>query len=456
MAEVDVCLPISLCFGRAVGVAELTSKTQVKDFDDLSFMVIPRVGGSEAWYFKAESALEKADWLERCRYAVELATWWDGLKLGKVLGRGGFTTVYELEDISTKEKLALKRSTAKKRQERDQAIAEADVLIRIATLIRHPNLMEVRKLHVEGDTLSIIFPLCRGKDLYHRIITKGVWSEPMAANLVKKLAGALEALHAHNIVHLDVKPENILFDTEREDAEPLLSDFGLSRVMGCGGSAEALKDARDWDAFSRLRYGLEYDERLNGSIGYMAPEIILSRKYGPAADVWALGVVLYTVLSGTMPFQGENLQEVLERSTRGEFSFPDSKWAGISSGAKQLLRRMLAVDESFRIAMKDIQRHPWVTSQVALVAKLPLESLASTPSTSSTSDPTPLSPSRISLSVDVRGILSSGWSAMVHSPIIRNSIFGRRLVTTPPSEEEHRGRSTDSTSTNQLSALAVS
>lgn len=405
---------------------DLTPGTRIQECDDMTFVVIPEGddGGSEAWFFRAESALERAAWLSRLRSAVDIASWWERMRPGKILGEGGFTMVQELEDMRAKETLALKKIHTKKRKERDQAVAEADVLVKISTQIRHLNLMSVRKVYVEGDCLSILFPLCKGGDLFHRIVNRGPWPEARAAILIYKLAGALEALHNHKIIHLDVKPENILFDTDLDDAEPMLSDFGLSRMMNVSGTVEDLQSADDWDAFSRLRYGLEYDEALNGSIGYMAPEVVLSRRYGPAADVWALGVVLYTVLSGASPFQGANLVEVLDTSTRGEYSFTSPPiWADVSSGAKNLIRRMLAVDEPFRISTCDIRRHPWImqhnpspiepAQQAETIATVPL---------------------RPSLSVDVRGMISSGWNSLMHSPILRNTFISRHL--TPRSSEE--------------------
>ncbi len=322
-------------------------------------------------------------------------------------------------DMQRGERLAVKVMEARRRMERDQALAETEILAVIERDIRHPHLMAPRRVYVEGNRIWIMFPLCRGGDLFHRLVTNGRGPESEAAAIVARLLSAVRALHEHGILHLDLKPENVLFPTEEDPTHVVLTDFGLSRKMhpsrrrGSRNSTEeqAEEDEEegekeeeeeeeedqdyDLDYLSRLRYNLAFDEKINGTIGYMAPEVVLHKRYAPAADVWGLGVVLHILLVGYAPFQGNSHeqqqkqqqqqqqqavlaaggdcdadgstsslqsshQEALDRSVRGEFVMDELDWARVSAPAKDLVRRMLTVEDDARITTEEALEHPWL------------------------------------------------------------------------------------------------
>jgi len=385
---------------------------------------------TEGWWFRAESLQEKEVWMTKIRKSIALAEWWSALRFGPSLGEGGFSQVVEMLDMRNGERLAVKVMHVRRRMERDQALAETDILALVRKRIQHPHLMAPRRIYVEGCRVWIMFPLCRGGDLLQRLVSRGRGSEAEAAVVVSRLLSAVQALHQHGVLHLDIKPENVLFVKEEDLSQVLLTDFGLSRKMqptnrlgmrssrygkgiikklevraavsecvagkeGWGGEEEEEEEEeeegreeeteegddneekedaeQDWDYLSRLRYNLAFDERVNGTIGYMAPEVILHKRYTPSADVWSLGVVLHICLVGYAPFQHQQQerqqevggscsshQDALERSVRGEFVMDELDWARISPAAKDLTRRMLTVDETARITIADALRHPWV------------------------------------------------------------------------------------------------
>jgi serine/threonine protein kinase len=131
-----------------------------------------------------------------------------------------------------------------------------------------------------GSKFYLVFPLCTGGELYEHIIRRGHFSERDAAQITRDLVSALHALHSHEILHLDIKPENILFDSMRDDARIKLTDFGLSKLFS---DTNLLAQQQKFSVAAmeeRLRVFCETGElnreKLRGTIGYMAPELILA------------------------------------------------------------------------------------------------------------------------------------------------------------------------------------
>ncbi|MBA0596659.1 hypothetical protein Gorai_013469, partial [Gossypium raimondii] len=140
----------------------------------------------------------------------------------------------------------------------------------------------------------------------------------------------------------DLKPENFLFVNEQEDSPLQAIDFGLSIFFKPGPiiSGEVLSD-------------------VVGSPYYVAPEV-LQKHYGPEADVWSAGVIVYILLSGVPPFWGETEQEIFEEVLHGELDFTSDPWPNISESAKDLVKKMLVRDAKKRITAHEVLRHPWV------------------------------------------------------------------------------------------------
>jgi serine/threonine protein kinase len=160
----------------------------------------------------------------------------------------------------------------------------------------------------------LIFPLCSGGELYEAIVRRGGhFTELDAACVMRNLIGALCALHDHNVLHLDIKPENILFTVDGPDGVMQLTDFGLSKMNGCD-TGEGVPEVNFLPSVEQLRrklqrfkdYGQMNTSNLRGTVGYMSPEIILTGIYTKAADIFAAGVILYILLSGNPPFASKS------------------------------------------------------------------------------------------------------------------------------------------------------
>lgn len=149
----------------------------------------------------------------------------------KVLGVGGTGIVYELLHKSNAQRFAMKEMEIKNKQQMQMAISEAEMLKDIMENVSHPNIMHIEKVFQVGSKFYLVFPLCTGGELYEHIIRRGHFTEHDAAIIIRDLISGLHALHQHEILHLDIKPENILFDSMGDDAKIKITDFGLSKLF---------------------------------------------------------------------------------------------------------------------------------------------------------------------------------------------------------------------------------
>jgi len=204
------------------------------------------------------------------------------------------------------------------------------------------------------EKLYLIMELVTGGELFDKIVEKGSYSEKEASTTVKKILKAVEYLHNSGIAHRDLKPENLLLRSEN-DTEVMLSDFGLSKIIG-------------EETMMQTACGTPY---------YVAPEVLSATGYGPEVDVWSVGVITYLLLCGFPPFYGESLPEVFEQIMKAEYDFPEPYWNEISIEAKDFISKLLVVDPSKRYSAKQALKHPWIElggSEVKLNVKEELSS----------------------------------------------------------------------------------
>ena len=149
--------------------------------------------------------------------------------------------VRQYKDRRTREQFAVKEIEVKSKKHLKHALREVEVLQNVTEKISHPYLIHIRKVILEGRKLSIMFQLCTGGEVYDRVVKRGRYSERDASRIVFQILSGIKALHDNNILHLDIKPENILFENESDDSPIKITDFGLSRFLRKGSTDDDQK-----------------------------------------------------------------------------------------------------------------------------------------------------------------------------------------------------------------------
>ncbi|KAK4371351.1 hypothetical protein RND71_010826 [Anisodus tanguticus] len=257
--------------------------------------------------------------------------------IGKKLGQGQFGTTFKCIEKGTGKEYACK-SIAKRKLLTDDDVEDVRREVQIMHhLAGHPNVISIKGAYEDAVAVHVVMEHCAGGELFDRIIQRGHYTERKAAELTRTIFGVVEACHSLSVMHRDLKPENFLFVDQKEDSLLKTIDFGLSVFFKPG-------------------------ERFNDVVGspyYVAPEV-LKKRYGPEADVWSAGVIVYILLSGVPPFWAENEQGIFEQVLHGDLDFSSDPWPSISEDAKDLVRGMLVRDPKNRLTAHEVLCHRWV------------------------------------------------------------------------------------------------
>ncbi|KAI8636076.1 kinase-like domain-containing protein [Parasitella parasitica] len=251
----------------------------------------------------------------------------------KTLGVGSFAVVKECIHRSTGQPFALKIILKK---------AIADILKQV----KHPHIVSMHNLFESKDAVYIVSDLASGGELFQQLLKKGSYTEKDASNLTRQMLEGLQYLHERDIVHRDMKPENLLFQTASDDSNLMITDFGLSKI---------------------LRAQDDILTTACGTPGYVAPEVLLQTGHNKPVDLWSVGVILFTLLSGYTPFWGEDQASLFESIMSGHYEFDEEYWSDISASAiflylaKNLIDKLLTFDPNKRITAEEALLHPWIT-----------------------------------------------------------------------------------------------
>ncbi|MBA0577328.1 hypothetical protein Golob_023997 [Gossypium lobatum] len=257
--------------------------------------------------------------------------------IGKELGRGQFGVTYLCTHKATGEQFACK-TIAKRKLVNKEDIEDVRREVQIMHhLTGQPNVVELKGAYEDKHSVHLVMELCAGGELFDRIIAKGHYSERAAASLLRIIVQIVHTCHSMGVFHRDLKPENFLLLNKEENSPLKATDFGLSLFYKPG---DVFKD-------------------IVGSAYYIAPEV-LKRKYGPEADIWSIGVMLYILLCGFPPFWAESENGIFSAILRGEIDFKSDPWPAISPQAKDLVTKMLNLDPKQRLTAQQVLNHPWI------------------------------------------------------------------------------------------------
>lgn len=252
--------------------------------------------------------------------------------LGKLIGEGAFSKIREGLHIIAREKVAVKivpKKAALLREYVKKAVRREAMLLQ---KLEHPNIIRLYEIMETENSYYLVLELAETEFIKY-LTDKKKLTEKECQKYMRQMASAVDHMHTSNIIHRDLKLENLLLD---KDANIKIIDLGLSNVF----------------------YGDSSLSTQCGSPVYAAPEVFCNRKYGPAVDIWSMGVCMYAMLTGKLPFLPDppnNFTMLHSLILRGAH-IPDS----LSDGCANLLSRMLSVEVTFRIPAEEMLVHPWI------------------------------------------------------------------------------------------------
>ena len=253
-------------------------------------------------------------------------------KYGRLLGKGAFGKVNLSLNVLTGRLVAIKlinktRITSERQRSRIQI--ETNIM---KSLTNNPYIVKIFETYETQKHICIVMEYICAGDLLSYIRKRSKLTEPIAKYIFKQIILGLQYIHNHNIVHRDIKLDNILIDL---DNKIKICDFGVSKKVING---DLMKEQC-------------------GTPAYIAPEILMNRGYeGYGVDIWSAGVVLYSMLSGTVPFKGNNIEELHTLILQGIYT----QIKDVSYEANHLIKCILEVDPHKRISIENILTHPWL------------------------------------------------------------------------------------------------
>uniref|UniRef100_A0A1A8R459 MAP/microtubule affinity-regulating kinase 3 n=1 Tax=Nothobranchius rachovii TaxID=451742 RepID=A0A1A8R459_9TELE len=253
-------------------------------------------------------------------------------RLLKTIGKGNFAKVKLARHILTGREVAIK--IIDKTQLNPNSLQKLFREVRIMKILNHPNIVKLFEVIETERTLYLVMEYASGGEVFDYLVAHGRMKEKEARAKFRQIVSAVQYCHQKHIVHRDLKAENLLLDA---DMNIKIADFGFSNEFTL---------ANKLDTFC-------------GSPPYAAPELFQGKKYnGPEVDVWSLGVILYTLVSGSLPFDGQNLKELRERVLRGKYRIPFY----MSTDCENLLKRFLVLNPAKRGTLEQIMKDRWINS----------------------------------------------------------------------------------------------
>ncbi|XP_051236138.1 serine/threonine-protein kinase 33 isoform X1 [Dicentrarchus labrax] len=265
-------------------------------------------------------------------------------KFGRKLGQGSFGVVYEATHIETQTKWAIKEVC--------RPVAGSSKVkmlgheINILKQVNHAHIIHLHEVYETAKMIYLVTELCVGGELKQLLQQKKFFTEDETRHIIYSLADAVVYLHKRDIVHRDLKLENILLKNSLEEDDNgriniKVTDFGLSVQTGGVGIENIMTEAC-------------------GTLTYMAPEMMSGRGYSQWCDVWSIGVVMYMLLCGEPPFVSTTRTNLLEEIMNNGVKFTQSTWATVSDAAKILLTCLLKVDPAYRMSANQLLENPWI------------------------------------------------------------------------------------------------
>lgn len=268
--------------------------------------------------------------------------------IGDILGKGAFSEVRTCTERSTGVQWAVKIMKKNFRDPVALEVTSAEIGI-YKSIGLHKNIVQLHDIYENDTHWFLVLQKITGGELLHRITKLKSFSERDASEFTAQMLMGIQHMHNLNIVHRDLKPENLLLSDDSDDANILLTDFGLSK---------------------QLTSRAELINHPVGTPGYLSPELVNCMQhhtpYGMPCDMWAAGVIVYIMLCGFPPFWGANNNELFNKITRCHYGFPAPYWTAVSDQAKHFVANLLQPDPARRLTVEQALAHPWISQREKL------------------------------------------------------------------------------------------
>lgn len=281
------------------------------------------------------SSNEREMWIHALQRSAHVVPIEDEYVIGKELGHGRFSTVRECVHKASGVHYAVKIIDKSTIEPEEKSLLRTEIAV--LKLVKHPNIICMEGLFENKKYIYIVMELLKGGELFERIVGRPRFTETEAAKLIRPLLESVAYLHDLGVVHRDLKPENILCGDELEDLK--IADFGLSKMV----------------------LPQEKMDAACGTLSYVAPEVLTMQGYGMEADLWSVGVIMFLLLCGKLPFDGDDSNEIIRSTIQGEFKVNQAIWSKLSDESKDLMAKFLNKNPKERCSAREALKHPFFT-----------------------------------------------------------------------------------------------
>ena len=291
---------------------------------------------TRVYYCKDEK--EYNDWVEKLKIATGYTNLLEIYDVKNKLGSGKFGLVKLGINKKTGQKVAIKIMKKSTMDSSDLELVRTE--IEILKICQHPNIIRLYNVFENADYLYIIMEYCYGGDLFSYLENRHFrLTEKRASTIIHQMATAVYYIHSFGVVHRDLKPENVLMTSTDEDSDIRILDFGLSKILG----------------------PYEKCDEPYGTLTYCAPEIIVDEPYSKPVDLWSLGVMTYLMVSGKLPFNAEDENEIARQVVYDEPNYTRNPiWKTISPECLDFIKKLLDKDQNKRMTIKGVLEHKWI------------------------------------------------------------------------------------------------